>query len=329
MAYRLEHPLLDIRSGSRSRGILEVGPYFSHKRAKIGSFVCITYTVIRGVHDGPTLCVTAGVHGTEYAGIAAAVRLSNEVKPEDFKGKLIIIPVVNVPAFKEREYICPIDGVNIQASWPGKADGSIGHLIAYRIFSEFISKANYYLDLHGADTHESEIGFSHFYRTGNSEIDNKSEGMARALGFEYITVSEGEEGKGCSYRVGPEHGIPSALCELGQGDRLLKEEVSRVFDGVINVMRYLKMIKGSPPTFENQKIIKSIKIGVKQSGLFYSKNKVKPGDVLSEGEVIGEVKNLEGEVIETVYAPQKGVVLLMIHNPLVEPGEKIMEWGVL
>ena len=327
MSYRVERPCLDIKPGSRSRGILEVGPYFSHTRAHIRSFVRVPYTLVRGVHNGPTLCITGGVHGTEYAGIAAAIRLSNEVKPEDLEGKLVIIPVVNVPAFNERQYICPIDGVNIQGSWPGKADGSIGHRIAYRVFSEFISRADYYLDLHGGDIHESEVAFSHFHRIGDSNIDSKSEGMARALGFKYVTVSEGEGGKGCSYRVGPEHGVPSALCELCQGSKLLLEEASRVLDGIVNVMRYLNMIEGAPRTFENQKIIATKKIGVKRGGLLYSR--VKPGDTLLEGEVLGEVKNLKGEVIETVYAPSKGVVLLMIHNPLLEPGEKIMTWGEL
>jgi predicted deacylase len=327
LGYRSDAVEFDINPGSRSKGVLEVGPYFSHNRAKIRSFVSIPYTVVRGTKDGPTLCITAGVHGTEYVGIAAATRLSNAIKPDGLKGKLAIVPVVNVPAFLERAYMCPIDGVNIQGSWPGRADGSIAHMIAHRVFSEFISKADYYLDLHGADSHESEIAFAHFQRIGNGDIDLKSEGMARALGLEYITVSSGETGKGYSYREGPEHGKPTAVCELGQGDRLLLQEVSTVFDGLVNVMKYLKMLDGPARTTENQKILLTRKVGVKHGGLFHSA--AKPGTILSKGDIIGEVKNLDGEVIETVHAPTKGIILLMIHNPLVEPGEKLMTWGEL
>lgn len=323
MSYKLEHPEIEIEPGTRKIGNLDIGPYFKHKKAKIRSFIRVPYTVIKGIEKGPTLCITAGVHGTEYAGIAAAIRLSKEINPKDLHGQLLIIHVVNVPAFKQREYICPIDGINIQGIWPGKMGDSISYLIAYRIFNDFISKATHYLDLHGADIHESEIGFSHFHRIGDNKIDEISENMARSLGFKYITVSQ-EGGEGNSYRVGPEHKIPSVVCELGQGDKLLLDESSRVYDGIINLMRYLKMIKEKPYSFKNQ-IIRTRKIGVQNEGLFYSK--AKPGDIFSKGDILGTIKNLKGDIIEKIHAPSKGIILLMIHNPLVEPGEKIMTWG--
>jgi predicted deacylase len=319
---------LKVEPGSRGRGILEAGPYFPHLRAKVRRWAQIPFTVVNGAEAGPTLCITAGVHGTEYAGIDAAIKLSNLVKPGDLKGALIIVPVVNIIAFKDRSYICPIDGVNLQGSFPGKSDGTIGHLIAFKVFNNAISKADYWIDLHGGDVHESEIGAAHFYRTGTNEIDSKSEGMARALGFKYTTVSEGKRGEGASYRVGPEHGIPTALCELGTGDKLLKEESARVFQGVLNVMRYLKMLTGEPSKTEGQRIVETIWIGVNHAGLFYSN--VKPGDILEKGEVIGEIKNLKGEVLETVRAPTKGANMLILHNPVVEPGGKvILSWGIL
>jgi len=319
---------LKVELGSRSRGILEVGPYFPHLKAHVRSWEQIPFTVVSGVDTGPTLCVTGGVHGTEYAGIDAAIKLSNLVKPEDLSGTLVVVPVVNIIAFKNRDYVCPIDGVNIQGSFPSKSDGTIGHLIAYKVFNDIVSKADYWIDLHGGDIPESEIGYVVFYRTGDKKIDSKSEGIARALAFKYIGVHEGKESKGSSYRVGPEHGIPSALCELGTGGRLLEEESTKIFEGALNVMRYLKMLHGKTRKTEGQRIIKTTWIGVNYAGLFYSK--VKPGDILEKGEVIGEVKDLNGETLETVCAPTKGVTLLILHNPVVEPGGKvILNWGVL
>jgi predicted deacylase len=325
---KIEIAGLKVDPGNIAKGVLEAGPYFPHVRAKIRKWAQIPITVINGAKDGPTLCVTAGVHGTEYAGIAASIELSNTIKPKELSGALIIVHVVNPIAFEERNYICPIDGVNIQGTFPGNPDGSIGYIISSRVFNEAVLKANYWIDLHGGDTHESEIGCAHFYRTGNPEIDSKSEGMSRALGFEYITVSEKGQGKGSSYRVGPEHGIPTTLCECGQGDKLLKEEYMRVYEGILNVMRYLKMLEGEYKKTEGQKIVPVTWIGVNSGGLFYTD--IKPGDILEKGEVIGVVRNLKGEVLETVRAPTKGVNLLMIHNPVVEPGGKvILSWGIL
>ena len=325
---KIEIAELKVEPGSSVRGVLEAGPYFPHIRAKIRKWTQIPITVINGARDGPILCVTAGVHGTEYAGIGATIELSNTIRPEELSGALIIVHAVNIIAFEDRSYICPVDGVNIQGTFPGNPDGTIGHLISSRVFNEAVSKANYWIDLHGGDTHESEIGCAHFYRTGKPEIDNKSEGMSRALGFEYITVSEKGHGKGSSYREGPEHGIPTTLCELGQGDKLLKEEYMRVYEGIHNIMRYLKMLKGEPRKTKGQKIVPVTWIGVNSAGLFYTD--IKPGDILEKGEVIGVVKNLKGEVLETVRAPTRGVNLLILHNPVVEPGGKvILSWGIL
>lgn len=312
---------LEVKPGSKISSALSVGN-------RAASRVDVPFTIIRGARDGPTLCVTAGVHGTEYAGIEGAIRVASKVKPGDLRGTVIIVPVVNVPAFEARTYVCPIDGVNMQGSYPGKPDGTIAHLIAFRVFNEFVSKSNYYLDLHGGDIHESEIGFAAYFETGDSRVDAQSEQMAKALGFEYVwrTSKEGPMPKGSTWRTGPESGIPSALAELSSGDRLLPEEVSEMFEGILNVMRQLRMLEGEPRKREGQKILDQFTpLTVKHGGLFHAH--VKLGDMVSEGDVLGEVTNLEGAVTDTVRAPTKGVVLILIHNPVVNPGDKTIYLG--
>jgi hypothetical protein len=327
MSYELNEVELNIKVGTKHKGTIEIGPYFLHNLSKIRKFVRIPYTIINGEKKGPKLCITAGVHGTEYAGITAAIKIINEVDPKKIQGTIVIIPVVNMPAYEKRSYICPIDGVNLQGSWPGNIDASIGPKICYRIFNEIVSKSNFWLDLHGADTHESEIAFSHYYITGDSKIDMISEGMAKALMLEYNTISKGSLGKGCSYRVGPEYGIPTALCEMGQGDKLLLEESETAYKGILNVMKYLGIYDGQPVNCQKQKILNTQKIGVNEGGLFYTN--AKPGAVFSKGEIIGHVKDLNGRILETIYAPSDGIILLMIHNPVLDAGEKIITWGIL
>jgi predicted deacylase len=315
------------QADDRVQETLKVGPYFSNNLAKIRSFVFIPYTVITGSRDGPTLCITAGVHGTEYAGIGAAIRLTNEINSKELRGKLLIVPVVDPPAFQSRSYICPIDGVDIQGSWPGNPQGSIGFQISHAVFEKLISKANYYLDLHGGDTSESEIGFSLFYKSGNEDVDEKSAGMAKALGFEYVAAIEKGNSKGSSYRVGSEHGIPSALSELGSGDRLYSSEVSAIFNGISNVMRYLRMYDEPVKSRGDQKIVKISDLSVDKSGIFYSE--CKPGEKISKGAVLGEIRGLRGELIDRLVAPTNGTILLMIHNPVVEAGEELITWAEL
>jgi predicted deacylase len=310
---------LDIKPGTRISSSLRAG-------IRPASHVDVPFTVIRGRRDGPTLCVTAGVHGTEYAGIEAAIRLSKEVEPDHLKGTLIIVPVVNVPAFEARTYICPLDGVNIQGSMPGKADGTIAQLIAHKVYSEFVSKSDYYLDLHGGDTHESEVAHSAYFATGNAKVDAVSEQMARALGFEYVwrTDKEGPMPKGSTWRTAPENGISSALAEYGSGNKLLEEEVVGMFDGIISVMRQLQMMEGAPKAVKEQKMASQLTtLTVHHGGLWHLR--VQAGDAVSQGDIIGEVTDLQGEVVETVKAPTKGILLVVIHNPVVDPGRWIAE----
>ena len=312
---------LEIRPGTRTSSTLTAG-------IRPASHVDVPFTVIMGRRDGPTLCVTAGVHGTEYAGIEGAIRLSRKVEPDHLKGTLIIVPVVNIPAFEAKTYTCPLDGVNIQGALPGKPDGTIAQLIAYKVYSEFISKSNYYLDLHGGDTHESEVAFSGFFETGNTKVDEVSEQMARALGFEYVwrTNKEGPMAKGSTWRTGPENGIPSALAEYSSGDKLLEEEAAGMFDGAVNVMRQLGMLNGESKIIKGQKVLTQFTpLTVRHGGLFHLL--VKPGDAVAQGQTLGELTDLQGELLETLKAPMKGIVLVVIHNPVVEPGQKVVYLG--
>ena len=88
--------------------------------------VDLPLTIISGSKPGPTLAVTAGVHGSEYCAIVAAFKLLAEVKPSDLHGNLAVIPLVTKTAFENRtRWVNPIDGVNPNRAFPGKQDGSI------------------------------------------------------------------------------------------------------------------------------------------------------------------------------------------------------------
>ena len=74
----------------------------------------IPITIINGQNDGPTLLITAGIHGGEYPGIAAAIEISQAIEPEVISGCLIIIHPVNIRSFWERSaFVTPDDGKNL------------------------------------------------------------------------------------------------------------------------------------------------------------------------------------------------------------------------
>ncbi|MCU0501580.1 MAG: succinylglutamate desuccinylase/aspartoacylase family protein, partial [Anaerolineae bacterium] len=90
-----------------------------------GASVRFGIFLINGAEPGPTLVVTGGVHAAEYASIAAALDLGRNLQPQGLKGRVIVLPVVNVPGFGPRSiYINPLDGKNINRCFPGDPNGT-------------------------------------------------------------------------------------------------------------------------------------------------------------------------------------------------------------
>lgn len=86
----------------------------------------IPITIINGQNDGPTLLITAGIHGGEYPGIAAAIEISQAIEPEVISGCLIIIHPVNIRSFWERSaFVTPDDGKNLNREFPGDVNGTL------------------------------------------------------------------------------------------------------------------------------------------------------------------------------------------------------------
>ena len=89
---------LTICRGSKLRTMLPVP----------GTEIEIPLTIINGAFDGPTLLVTAGIHGCEYPGIAAAMELGRSLDPQEIHGSLIMLHPVNIQGFwARREFIVP------------------------------------------------------------------------------------------------------------------------------------------------------------------------------------------------------------------------------
>ena len=331
MSSKFEIAGLEVKPGTKQRGYLRVGPYFYHKRAYIRKFELIPFTVIRGSKDGPVLVQTACTHPTEYAGLDATIRLSKDLKPEDLKGTFIGVPLINTLGFYERTYINPIDGKNIQGIYPGKADGTISEMIAYGVFNEIVLKANYFLDCHGSDIHESNL-WEFFYYGTDDDVEKKSLEIAKATNLTYLhrSVYHGSLGQEAAKR-----GIPGGLYELCTGDKIVPEDSNAIYDATLNVMRHLKMIGGKPTPIKGQMAVvegQKQEVFTKHAGSYFTKSgiyhtEIKPGDLVTKGQVLGKVTDLWGDVVETIYAPATGRIGSTMHNPIVNAGDSVV--GIL
>ena len=109
--------------------------------------IMIPITVVRN-GQGPTALLTGGNHGDEYEGPVALTKLAATLRAEDVSGRVIILPFMNYPAFRAARRTSPIDGGNMNRSFPGKPDGTVTEKIADYIQRHLLPLADCVLDIH-------------------------------------------------------------------------------------------------------------------------------------------------------------------------------------
>src|SRR5215475_3225343 len=218
---------------------------------------------VAGVKPGPVLFVDAGVHGGEYPAVEAVIRLGKTLDPKKISGTVILMPVLNLPAFRTRTpFVCPIDNVNPNRVFPGDPAGSYSEQMTHALINEFVVHADAYIDLHGGDIPEALVPFV-ICRSEAGLADSKARDVAgrsreMALAFELpyvLTVSKRvQPGKGLSsYAAATEKGVPSILAEAGGIGQMQEEAVELLVQGVINVMRHLGMLAGAKSQIPSSK----------------------------------------------------------------------------
>lgn len=280
--------------------------------------------LINGDDAGPTLVATGGVHGAEYASIAAALDLGRSLDPKSLRGKVIVVPVVNLPGFAARSiYVCPLDGKNPNRVFPGDAGGTGTEQMADWLFRNVISQANYYVDLHGGDLIEALVPFTIFFRSGNEQVDAMSFEMAKVFGIRYMVASEIA---GSTISAASNAGIPAILTESGGQGIWTAEQIADHTIGLQRVMRYLKMMDGSalePTPFTLLEQFHWLRS--EHEGFWYPQ--VSVGEIVRAGQELGCIKDCEGNVLQTGLSPDKGTLLFIVSSLAIHPGDPLFAVG--
>jgi predicted deacylase len=289
-----------------------------------GQVVGLPVFLINGRHDGPTLVITGGVHAAEYASIAAALDAGQTLDPRDLHGRVIVVPVVNVPGFSLRSiYVCPLDGKNPNRCFPGNPDGSPTEQLVGWIYQNVISQASYYVDLHGGDMIEALVPFTLFFKSGNAEIDNKSQELAQVFG---IPILVGSGTVGSTYSAAARAGIPAILAEAGGQGIWTAHDVALHRDGVSRLMRHLGMIDGpSPEPVTSRVLERFLWLYSEHDGFWYPATTV--GEEVRAGQELGCVRDFEGRVLQTALAPADGQVLFLVSSLAINTRDPLLAVG--
>ncbi|GAB4404665.1 MAG: M14 family metallopeptidase [Anaerolineales bacterium] len=302
--------------GKKTAGVQEV--------QVAGHVVQVPLFLVHGAKAGPTLVITAGVHGAEYASIAAALEIGQTLTPEAVHGSVIVAPVVNMPAFRARSiYVCPLDGKNLNRVFPGNPDGTASEQLAHWLFQNLLKKADYYVDLHGGDLVEALIPFTIYNVSGNEQVDRKSKELAQVFGIPYVVRSET---RGSTYSAAAHEGIPSMLAEAGGQGLWPREAVALLTTGVNRLMRHLGMLEGpAPEPIPTLSLDKFIWLRSEHDGYYYLD--VNVGDTVRQGQLLGKITDFQGNTLQTVESPADGRILFLVSSLAINKGDPLLAVG--
>ncbi|WP_330747016.1 succinylglutamate desuccinylase/aspartoacylase family protein [Chryseobacterium sp. CP-77] len=302
---------------------------------KDSSFVPIT--VFNGIKDGKTIGITAGIHGYEYSPIIASQKLINSIDVKKLSGVVILVQIANLESFLGRTaYKSPIDGKNLNRTFPGKADGTNTEKVADFITKKIIARSDYFLDIHSGDAPEDLMPYSAYYSNKSMpEVSETGRKMAEALGYNYNVIFN-TNGKKYMEKNEPslyttaeafKRGIPSVDIECGRLGLVEYTNVNNVEDSVLRLLDHLSFLPYNKMSKRAAIITISDRdyIDSEFDGIFYPSKKA--GELVKKGTKLGHITNYFGEIIQTVYAENDGFIMMIMTTPPIKKGEGIVVIG--
>jgi predicted deacylase len=281
----------------------------------------------RGAKDGPRLTLIGGIHGCEYSSIAAVTRFMTELDSDELAGSITAVPVVSMQSFRQRSpFVVPEDGKNLNRCFPGSYDGTYTDVLARSIYDELIAPADVLLDLHGGDMVE---GLEPFAIYEASPVGERAHALAVAFGLPSVVREERQEGGlgGMTSSAAAQAGIPAIIAEAGGRGQFEESAVTMLVRGVRNTLRQLEMLPGAveqPPA--GQRTVGSfVWLRCERAGWWDAA--VASGDEVREGDVLGTVRDLWGDVHKEIRAPRDGVVLFITTSPAVSDDGLLLGLG--
>lgn len=284
-----------------------------------GEKICFPAATVTGDSPGPKVVITAGIHGCEYPGIAAAIALFKNLDEKKVHGCITIVTITNVAAFEARTpFVCPVDGKNPNRFFPGTLTGTYTDALTYHVLHDILKGADYYLDLHGGDLVEALEPFSICHTGASPEVDQKSLELALYYGLPNLvkTTWNGEwPDSGTTYANASERGIPSIIAEAGGIGQMDPASIDLHMQGLLNVLRYTGTLDGTPEKPKVTLYAGFHWVYTPWKGMFYCR--VKVGECVKKGQLLGTMEDYFGNRLGDILSETDGKIVFLETTPAI------------
>lgn len=272
--------------------------------------------VQRGKRDGPTLFVSAAIHGDELNGIEIVKRLLKTPAIQKLRGTLIAVPMVNVYGVLSQSRYLP-DRRDLNRCFPGSKKGSLAGRIAHLFLNEVVNQCDVGIDLHTGAIHRSNLP-----QVRANLDDEETMAIAKAFGLPVLLNADLRDGS--LRQAAGEQGVKMILYEAGQALRYDEFSIRAGVKGVVNVMRHIGMLNKTKKTGRETKMFVARQSGwVRANESGFVVHVAQLGDHVEKGQVLATISDPFGDMLDRVLSPQEGVVIGKQNIPLAQEGEAL------
>ncbi|MDF2447682.1 MAG: succinylglutamate desuccinylase [Bacteroidota bacterium] len=289
--------------------------YELHTKSKIE----IPVFVFRSTQKGPTLLLSAGMHGEETNGIEIIRKIITRDEVKNLKcGNVIAIPVINSVSFLFGSRDLP-DGRDLNRCFPGNKNGSFGSRIAYDLMKHIVPLIDFGVDFH----------------TGGAKINNTPqlrcvfefpENVALAEKFSPPLIIDSSYREGTLRKEAAKKNKPILVYEGGESMRFDYKAINEGVNGCLRLMKNYNMIDIDIPNNHAVKIRKDTWIRANASGLFHMN--AANGAYTSKGDLLGVICNPFGNIEHKILSSADGYIVGINNQPVVNQGDALIHIGM-
>lgn len=279
--------------------------------------VSLPVIVQRGTDPGPTLFISAALHGDEIIGVEIIRRLLKLPVLDQLRGTLLAVPVVNVMAFLHQSRYLP-DRRDLNRSFPGSETGSLAARLAHVFLREVVERSDYGIDLHTGALHRPNL--PQIRADLRNPVNLR---LAQAFGAPLFLNSK--PAAGTLRETTTKRNIPVILYESSEALRFDETAIRIGVQGALNVMREVGLLPPTetPPRRGPKSVLaqRSRWVRAPASGLLRAQ--VALGDHVAAGQTLGVIGDPFGSSDVPILAASDGLVIGRLNLPLVHEGDAL------